>query len=470
MNRLQRCTPESQGVSSSAILQFVEAVEQQIQEFHSFMLLRHGVVIAEGWWSPYSPDRPHMLFSLSKSFTSTAIGLAISEGHLSLDDRVVSFFPDEAPKRISQNLDTMQIRHLLAMSTGHADDTTPFMVKGRGWIKAFLARPVKFKPGTHFLYNTGATYMLSAILQRVTGTMLLDYLQPRLFQPLGIQNPDWEVSPEGIHTGGFGLSITTEDIAKFGQLYLQKGQWNGQQLVPAAWIEQATSYQSDNGSDPNNDWQQGYGYQFWRCRHKAYRGDGAFGQYCIVLPDQDAVLAITSAVPDMQALLNLIWQLLLPALKNETPLPDNTATHEQLSHKLGSLALLPPPGRVASLKAASLKTFVMEPNPYKIKTLTFDFSKPEAVITLRNAYGKQKFVCGAGAWREGILGVARHSPRMIASGVWSDDDTFVITLRYYETPFIYTLSCHVAGDHLMVDGSINVSFDPTQFSLVGHPA
>ena len=136
--------------------------------------------------------------------------------------------------------------------------------------------------------------MLSAIVQKATGKTVLDYLRPRLFEPLGIENPTWETSPQGISLGGYGLSIRTEDIARFGQLYLQKGKWQGKQLVPAAWVEAATARQTSNGSNPKSDWDQGYGYQFWRCRHGAYRGDGAFGQFCIVMPEQDAVVAITS--------------------------------------------------------------------------------------------------------------------------------------------------------------------------------
>ena len=265
-NSLPRCAPEAQGVSSAAIARFVDAVERMPgnNELHSFMLLRHGAVVAEGWWSPYAPKRPHTLFSLSKSFTSTAVGLAVAEGYLSVEDRVLSFFPDDAPVRVSKNLDAMQVKHLLAMSTGHAEDTMSPMARrrDRNWIKAFLARPVKYKPGTHFLYNTGASYMLSAIVQRLTGMTLLDYLQPRLFRPLGIEHPTWEVSPQGITMGGFGLNITTEDIARFGQLYLQKGCWNGKQLLPETWIEQAGSVQTVNGADPNSDWQQGYGYNW----------------------------------------------------------------------------------------------------------------------------------------------------------------------------------------------------------------
>ncbi len=315
-SKLQHGSPERHGIASSAILGFVEAVEQQIHDLHSFMLLRHGSVLAEGWWSPYAPERPHMLFSLSKSFTSSAIGLAVMEGRLSVDDRVLSFFPDETPAQVSENLAAMTIHHLLSMSTGHAEDTTSYLFKAQGesWVKTFLALPVEYEPGTHFLYNTGATYMLSAIIQKVTGEKLLDYLTPRLLEPLGIEGAEWEESPQGINTGGFGLSVKTEDIAKFGQLYLQKGLWHGNRILSESWIATATSSQISNGDDANSDWAQGYCYQFWRCRHNAYRGDGAFGQFCVVMPEQDAVLAITSGLDDMQAVLNLVWEHLLPAM------------------------------------------------------------------------------------------------------------------------------------------------------------
>lgn len=470
-NRLPRCAPETQGISSSDIYKFVETVEQQITDLHSFMLLRHGAVVAEGWWSPYAPEYPHMLFSLSKSFTSTAVGLAVAEGRLSVEDRVLSFFPDETPDHISKNLDAMQVRHLLSMSTGHAEDTTGYMHKRRdgNWIKAFLARPVQHKPGTFFLYNTGATYMLSAIIQKLTGMTLLEYLQPCLFEPLGIKNPTWEISPQGINTGGYGLKITTEDIACFGQLYLQKGQWNGKQLLPEAWIEQASSQQVDNGSEQNSDWQQGYGYQFWRCRHDAYRGDGAFGQYCIVMPKQDAVLAMTAGVPDMQAVLNIVWEQLLPAMDSAAPLPKQADQHEKLSRKLSSLTYLPPQGPTLSPTAAQIsrKVFTLEPNALRFKTISFDFSKPESVIAIRNGRGKQQIICGAGEWREGNVPLFRHDPCMVGSGVWTDENTFVMTLRFYKTPFLYTMACHFAGDQLTIDAAVNVSFGPTTFSLVG---
>ncbi len=334
--RLPRSSPESQGVSSKAIREFVETANQKIDTLHSFMLLRHGHVVAEGWWKPEAADKPHVLHSLSKSFCSTAVGLAISDGRLSIDDQVLKFFPDDAPENPSDKLKQMRVRDLLTMSTGH--ETEPKFTADDPWVKTFLAHPVPHKPGAHFQYNSPASYMQSAIVQKVTGQTMLEFLKPRLFEPLGIENPTWMSSPQGISTGGWGLMLRTEDIAKFGQLYLQKGKWNGKQLVPASWVEQATSKQVSNGSDPARDWDQGYGFQFWRCRHGAYRGDGAFGQFCLVLPEQDAVITITADTKDMQAELNVVWDKLLPAFHNAS-LPANADEEGRLKATLANLAV-----------------------------------------------------------------------------------------------------------------------------------
>jgi len=335
---LPRSTPEAQGVSSAAVLKFVQTADQKVDTMHSMMLVRHGVVVAEGWWQPESAEKAHVLYSLSKSFTSTAVGLAIAEGKLSLNDLVLKFFPEDAPENPSGNLKSMRVRDLLTMSTGH--ETEPKFTADTSWVKTFLAHPVPHKPGTHFRYNTPATYMASAIVQKVTGQTVLDYLKPRLFEPLGIESPEWGNSPQGITYGGFGLFLRTEEIARFGQLYLQKGQWKGRTLIPEDWVEQATARQVSNGSDPDRDWDQGYGFQFWRCRHGAYRGDGAFGQFCIVLPKQDAVLAITADTRDMQAVLNIVWDELLPAF-HTAPLPDAPSATEALSQALKQLKVRP---------------------------------------------------------------------------------------------------------------------------------
>src|SRR5689334_5338729 len=229
---LPRSTPEREGISSSAILSFVQAVDTAIDAMNSVMIVRHGRVVAEGWWSPFDARTPHVLYSLSKSFTSTAVGLAVAEGKLSIDDQVLKFFPDEAPAEPSANLKQMRVRDLLRMNTGQTSEaplgiTDDPKLEGQTWVRRFLAHPVPYKPGTHFLYNSPATYMLSAIVQKTTGQTVLDYLRPRLFGPLGIVHPTWVASPEGINAGAYGLSVRTEDIAKFGQLYLQKGQWKG---------------------------------------------------------------------------------------------------------------------------------------------------------------------------------------------------------------------------------------------------
>ncbi|MGP0063590.1 MAG: serine hydrolase domain-containing protein [Isosphaeraceae bacterium] len=464
---MPRSSPEAQGVSSSALLAFVEAADQKIESMNSFMLVRHGHVVAEGWWAPYSAGSPHSLYSLSKSFTSTAVGLAISEGKLSLDDEVLKFFPEDAPKEPSKNLKSMRVSDLLRMSTGH--QVEPARMPDRPWTRSFLAQPVPHKPGTHFLYNTTATYMLSAIVQKVTGTSVLDYLRPRLFEPLGIEHPTWETSPQGISAGGYGLSIRTEDIARFGQLYLQKGKWDGKQLVPEAWVEAATARQTSNGSNPNSDWDQGYGYQFWRARHNAYRGDGAFGQYCIVLPDQDAVIAITSGVKDMQAVLNLVWDKLLPAM-HEAPLATDDDSRKKLEHTLAGLTLRPQEGSGSPAKGWNRK-YVFPANSRKLEAIALQGDSQGGPVTLVARFNgvDRKIVCGHGTWQKGRMayGPMPEQPAAV-SGAWTADDTFKAKVCFYETPFIITLSLKFTGDQLLVDSESNVGFGPTrQSQLVG---
>ena len=339
---LPRSTPEAQGISSAAIRAYVEAADKTINTLHSVMIVRHGQVIAEGWWKPEAADKPHVLWSLSKSFTATAVGLAAAEGKLSLEDPVLKFFPADAPADPSANLKAMRVRDLLSMSGGH--DVEPrFDFSAGPSVKGFLAHPVTHAPGTYFRYNTPGSYTLSAIVTKATGQTVLDYLKPRLFEPLGIENPAWGATAEGYSLGGYGLFVRTEDIAKFGQLYLQKGKWQGKQLLSEKWIAAATAKQVDNSKAPsarNTDWQQGYGFQFWRCQHNAYRGDGRDGQICLVLPEQDAVIAITAQTGQMQTELDLIWEKLLPAFRPE-PLPANAAELEKLKQTLAGLTAHP---------------------------------------------------------------------------------------------------------------------------------
>jgi CubicO group peptidase (beta-lactamase class C family) len=462
---LPRTSPERQGVASSAVLGFVEAADSRLDSLHSFMLIRHGNVVAEGWWSPYSAESRHELYSLSKSFTSTAVGLAIAEGKLTVDDSVLAAFPDDAPENPSTNLKAMRIRDLLRMSAGH--QVEPKLSADVISSKNFLAHPVPFKPGTHFHYNTPATFMASAMVQKATGQSVLDYLKPRLFEPLGIADPTWDANFQGISLGGYGLSLKTEDVAKFGQLLIQKGSWNGKQVVPAAWVQEATSRQTSNGSNPKSDWEQGYGYQFWRCRNNAFRGDGAFGQFCLVMPDQDAVVAITSGTGDLQGVLNLIWEKLLPALGTETLAEDPEAARK-LQDKLKSLAIRKPKGRADSPTLAQVggKTYTFPSNDKKVESARIEAgSNPGELTIITKTDGQERRFEIAGLdWKKGTIpappaaGItpALGTRNIAATGAWTAEDTYTARVVLYETPFVMTLTLRFAGDELFYDSAVNV--------------
>jgi len=317
---LPRSAPETEGVLPEGIINYLKAVKESGQDLHSLMIVRHGKVVAENWFGDHASNKNHIMNSVSKTFTATAIGFAVAENLLKVSDKVISFFPNDLPEIVSPFLAELQIRDLLTMSVGHeTDPTSKIRTQDGSWERMFLALPIEHKPGTKFVYNTVATYMLSAIVQKVTGEKVIDYLYPRLFRPLGITGAEWSTSPTGINTGGWGLFIKTEDMAKMGQFFLQKGKWNGKQILPEAWFDEATSvkiYQAPEGTEGKDpDWVQGYCYQLWRCRYNAYRADGANGQFIIVLPEQDAVIVATANIDDMQAEIDLMWEYLLPALK-----------------------------------------------------------------------------------------------------------------------------------------------------------
>jgi CubicO group peptidase (beta-lactamase class C family) len=341
-----RSSPEAQGISSAAVRAYIEAADKGVRTMHSFILVRHGYVVAEAYWKPEAAEKPHVMHSLSKSFTSTAVGMAVAEGKLSVEDPVLKFFPDDAPPSPSENLKAMKVKDLLTMTCGHEVEPNSKELVG-SWVKGLLAHDVPHKPGTTFRYNSLGTYVCSAIVQKVTGQTVLDYLKPRLFEPLGIDDPKWDSSPEGVNCGGWGLFVRTEDVAYLGQLYLEKGKWYGKQIIPADWAATATSKLVPNHEAPSAkgnrpDWQQGYGYQFWQSRH-GYRGDGANGQYCIVLPEKDVVIAITAETRDMQAEINVVWDKLLPAFE-KSRLPENADEASKLKTLIDGLeAKAPPP-------------------------------------------------------------------------------------------------------------------------------
>ena len=467
---LPRGTPEAQGVASSGILAFLDGIAHSKSELHSFMMVRHGRVIAEGWWSPYAPKLRHTMYSMSKSFTSTAVGFAVAEGKLSVDDKVASFFPDDLPAQVGDELASLRVKHLLSMAVGHEPDSTHTVVKEENWVRTFLSQPFKHAPGSVFLYNSTATYMCSAIVQKLTGKKIVDYLTPRLFEPLGIRGMTWETCPRGINTDGWGLSIQSEGLAKFGQLCLRHGEWNGRQILPAKWIEEATTFKIQQPSpakptrpQEQNDWLQGYCYQFWRSQHHAFRGDGAFGQFTLVMPEQDAVVIMTGESKDLQGELDLVWQHLLPAMQDK-PLAADEATHAKLRQTLSSLALNPPKAQPTSPVAAKIsgKTFELDANDLGIASVSFQMDDKSCVFTAQTKDAKHSITHGIESWRHGATEMPGTPPRIIAgnppeknykvaaSATWSDGHTLELLWRYIETPHHDSVTCKFDGDRIAI--------------------
>jgi len=461
-DNLPRSTPESQGVSSEVLSKLFDAMDASDIQFHGVMVLRNGFVIGEGWWAPYSPQYKHTLHSLSKSFTSAAVGLAINEGHFTIESPVISFFPEYAPQNISTNLAAMKVKHLLTMTTGHIVDTN-LRTDDMPWVQSFLAAPIEREPGTFYLYNTTATYILSAIVQKTTGVTLLEYLTPRLLKPLKIEGADWQTSPQGINTGGFGLRVRTEDIASFSQLYLNKGKWKGKQILPETWVDASTREQWTFSSNPfggkkpkaEDDWQQGYGYQFWRTQHNGFRSDGLYGQFGIVLPDEKTVIAITEESFNTQRSLDFVWEILVPGLQ-KTILPANKEALQLLKSKQKQLQVKLPSGVMNSETTDRInrKRFVLNANSLNARSVIFSFSNNACELVVQYDQGKRTLNLGLNSWEKKKNGYILNSQLPfpvtslpnVASGVagratWKDPNTLLLDIRPVETVNGDTITC-----------------------------
>ncbi len=450
-NSLPGSVPEAEGVSSQAIITFLDSAATSKHEFHSFMFLRHGKIIAEGWWNPIRPDLKHTLYSTSKSFTSTAVGLAVKEKKLNIDDKVISFFPESLPDTVSPFLAELKIKDLLSMSTGQRRESSTMTT---GWIKAFLETPVDIEPGTKYRYSSMASFMLSAIVQKVTGEKVIDYLTPRLFEPLGIEGADWETNPEGINTGGWGLRLKTGDLAKFGLLYLQKGNWNGKQILPKQWVEEVTSlkiYQnpdlSQSQRDSSNDSMQGYCYQFWRARHNSYMANGAFGQFVLIMPDKDAIVVFTAESSDIWGELDMVWKYLYPGIRDES-LPEDEKSVAELKQRLASLALPIPPkvNNDAISSQISGKTISLAENQKQIKSMSIQFKDEMCMLNIKTDTVSYDLSFASGSWQLGET--TMHGPNIFARSMgnldglppfkiagaytWKDDQSLELTLRFID--------------------------------------
>ena len=327
MFQFETVSPESLGIPSESILAFIEKEKAHSIEMHSLQVLRHGKRCFEGYWAPYHRDAAHILFSFSKSLTSTAIGFAEQEGILSLDEKLIDIFPDEAPENPSENLKKADLWSLLTMTCGHATEISGPDARLEGWIKMFLHHDFPFEPGTTFQYNTAGTNVLAAVLKKKTGLNVTEFLKPRLLDVIGIPPIECWKLPDGVEMGGAGMYLTPESMARFAQFVLNFGAWEGKQLLSRDWFERACAHQVETVSEVYKtdwrEWMQGYGFQFWRCTWPgSFRADGAFGQFAVILPNEDAAIVVNSASNDANTLLIDLFDTIVPAMQ-DAPLPEN---------------------------------------------------------------------------------------------------------------------------------------------------
>ncbi|MFI6964156.1 serine hydrolase domain-containing protein [Streptomyces sp. NPDC050255] len=425
---LPRATPAVSGISSRSIALMLDRLEARSVECHSIMVVHRGHVVAEGWWAPYSADRPHLLYSLTKSFTSIAVGLAIDDGLLSPDDRVVDVLPDHVPADVSEQGSRITVHHLLSMTAGHPTDSL-----GEAWelepedlVKGFLRLPFGAAEGTRHTYDNSTTFILARMVERVTGRGLPEFLDERLFKPMGVDHAEWDRVASGAAFGFHGLHLTTEAVAAFGELLLSGGTWGDQQLVPREWVELATRRHigclpfEDGSGDA--DFSCGYGYQFWMSRH-GYHGHGAFGQQCVVVPSHDLVVAVT-AQGESQEVLDALWECLLPGVGHGGSVQDD----EVLADRLRSLSLPPVPGSAGPERSAGarLDSSAEESALPGGTAVTVQPADGGWLVRFESLFDIE---VGHNEWRE-------SSPLgrpVVAAGAWQGD-TFVADLYVITTP------------------------------------
>ena len=384
INELPRSTPEEQGVPSKALVALFDSLHAlPLTDMHAVVVMRHGKVIGEMYPKPYAPEYRHTMYSCSKTFVGIAVGLAIEDNRLRLDDRVAAIFPELLPDSVSKDLADMTVRHLLTMASGVKPDWN-MRSRGKEWIRTFLSKPVE-APGTKYAYDSMVSYMLAAVVQKVTGKKLTEYLQERVFTPMNVTEWAWEESPEGVNTGGWGVHIQPESLAKFGQLILNEGRWEGKQLVPAEWIREMCKKHRETGREV-------YGYHIWHCggHDGAVRADGALGQYVISVLDKDMVVVMTEAtLGNGRDQRRLIWDVLLPEMKDE-PLPANKKDYQKLLKKQEGYKLAEVKGKASSAFASNWENKIIElgKNTFGWKSLKLNFGKKQVTMTVTETNGK----------------------------------------------------------------------------------
>ncbi|GAB4067319.1 hypothetical protein GCM10028777_22950 [Angustibacter speluncae] len=438
---LPRSTPRAQGVDARGVDAFVSALDGTPDvELHSLALVRGDHLVAEGWWAPYGRDRVHLLYSLSKSFTSAALGFALDEGLLDLDDTLLQHLPHLAEGLPDGPAHDPVLRHLASMASGHTWDTwADAVARDRAEpLRGFLALAPDGTPGTTFAYNQSCTYAVATVVQHLAGTTLTEYLRPRLLDPLGVGEVWWQQHPRGRDLGFTGLHARTEDLARFGQTLLRDGRFDGRQVLPAGWVEAASRPHVETAGEENPDWAQGYGYQFWTARH-GYRGDGAYGQFVVVLPEQDAVLAVTGQSEDMQAVLDAAWEHLLPALG--ASLPDDAAAHDDaLAARLAGLALPVEQGRATPDDETAWGSVRFTPHaggervPRGLRRVQVDRVDDAWVLRVHEGDDVLSAELGTDGWRTTEDASTAALVPVATTAAWQPDGMLRVRLAFLEAP------------------------------------
>lgn len=470
---LPRISPSFAGLSASGIETLLRAMDSAGLELHSFMLARRGQVVAEAWWRPYGPQRVHMMHSVTKALTSTGVGVAVHEGLFSLEDRVLSFFPERTPADSSGHLAQMRVRDLLTQTSGHDHGVSGAVWRSisTSWIDEFLKIPVAHPPGTHFQYSSATSFMLSAIVTRTSGQSLQDYLASRVFEPIAMRSVLWDMGPEGINPGGNGASMTSEDLLRLAILYAADGCWNGNRVLPEGWVS-ATS---------KADTARPYGYHWWVWPEQpGFFAFGAFGQYAFVFPEHELALVTTAAVPGSISrpdvgIPPLIWDYLPRIVTGaDATIESDASLAHYLQCRQLELGGTNAPGHRAS--NVSGMRFEAESNADGIQAIRIDFSESRCRVLLQYEHHTHCINAGLGEAQveseTTLPGAGLHHGyeperlKTVASGYWNAANIFTLKCQYIETAFCDTFVFVINNNSLNMQRSVNVNGGDVQRPVI----
>lgn len=456
-------------VSKRAVNKFFEAFTGW-DEIHTLQIYHNNAMVLRIAPAPYSCEDKREIYSLSKSFCSTAIGFLCDEGRLSVEDRIVDLFPDKLPDVLSENLAKMRVKHVLSMNTGHPSCVMSSMVRSHDAVRAFLEQDVPFEPGTHFAYNTGATCLLSCIVERISGMKLVDFLTWKLFLPLGITDIRWNRVPSGENEGGCGIHVCSDDIAKLGLLYLNKGVWNGKRILSENWVNAATSPVSDNSMNGTPDWCAGYGYQFWCNAREGFRGDGAFGQLCVVLPEHNMVFAVQTELGDMQKEMDAVMELAEHLFD-----PDETTAV--------TLPKYAPTGSAQKIAGFENTFYRLNANPMGWTGVYFAYDTERDAMKAIFSNGVDQYVltAGNGHFEESLFWAKKVKPKLVdlmstpdmercrtAASYTAENNILTFTVRFLNCPHRMTYVFTAAGNILSLHFEGGGKLDTDAIDLVGY--